>query len=103
MCATEEEIEISPDTEEDPTTQKQTQTQNREGQSKTQTSTQGTQEGSHQNENPDLSNLCKFHRNGDCKFGAKSQQNTQNSAGNLSKTDTKDSKCRKIHLNACKT
>ena len=105
----EEEIEISPDTEEDPTMRNETGSQNEEGQSQTQTSTQETQEGSQKNEKIDLSKVCRFYRNGDCKFGAKCRQEHPKFCKKFTKHGLQrhnqngcDSKCGKLHPNACR-
>jgi hypothetical protein len=106
-----EEIEISPDTEGDTNTQNQTQAPTWEEQSQNQTpSNQGTQEVPQKAERPDFSKVCKFYRNGDCKFGAKCRQEHPKFCKKFTKhgllrhnQNGCDSKCGKLHPNACRT
>ena len=102
----EEETEITPDTDGETDSQRQTQTQREEESSGSQTQ---TQEGT-QNEKPDFSKVCKFYRNGDCKFGAKCRQEHPKFCKKFVKHGLKrhnqagcDSKCGKLHPNACRT
>ena len=92
-------------------TKSQTQTLNEEGHSQTQTQTQSSQEETTQNQAKlDLTKVCKFYRNGNCKFGTKCHQEHPKFCRRFTKHGLQrhnpsgcDSKCGKLHPNACRS